>query len=124
MDASGVKFYEVAKECLEFPAVQADSRYIQGTEPVVNAVRTNSKMKFKSTCEKPPGPCFRCNELHWIRECPFREHYCKRCNKKAHLEKVCKSKDSSIKTKHNYQKKVNSIGVLRNSIDIDGLLHI
>ncbi|XP_053698542.1 uncharacterized protein K02A2.6-like [Sabethes cyaneus] len=38
---------------------------------------------------KPRTPCWKCGQLHYIRECPFQDHRCRDCNVIGHKEGYC-----------------------------------
>ncbi|XP_053687124.1 uncharacterized protein K02A2.6-like [Sabethes cyaneus] len=38
---------------------------------------------------KPRTPCWKCGQLHYVRECPFQDHRCRDCNVIGHKEGYC-----------------------------------
>ena len=47
----------------------------------------------------PVSSCYGCGGTHWKKNCPFKEAICHKCQKKGHIQKVCrKDKNTSSKS--------------------------
>ena len=65
--------------------------------------KISDKSKSNNGPDLPKKKCYGCGQLHWKKDCPFKESVCHACNKKGHIQKVCHSKNknsSSPSTNH------------------------
>lgn len=56
-----------------------------------------------NSVNKPRTPCWKCGELHYVRECPFQEHRCQECNRIGHKEGYCQCVSSNPGKKRRFK---------------------
>lgn len=59
---------------------------VEGVQQPIYAAQEQSEA---APARRPSGACFGCGELHFRKDCPYREHLCVGCGRKGHLAKVC-----------------------------------
>ena len=102
----GLTLKKLAEDCQSVASVKSDSKTIEESE-VAHIKKIKSKptlyspQKEKSTTTRPniyekpssnrrknppPGPCYICGDLHWMRFCPAKKKKtCKNCGKVGHI---------------------------------------
>lgn len=63
------------------------------------------KKNFNS--DKPKTPCWKCGDVHFVKNCGYIDHICKKCNKKGHKEGYCQCYGNSNDSGFNKSKKPN-----------------
>ena len=90
------KAVQVAIETEDAAKVAKETVYASRPKPV-NKVKQN-KEKNQQKCQQQSKSthqelkCYRCGKAHKAPDCPYRESKCHFCDKKGHLEAVCKKK--------------------------------
>ncbi|XP_055542937.1 uncharacterized protein K02A2.6-like [Wyeomyia smithii] len=49
----------------------------------------NNHQNNSESNNKPRTPCWKCGQLHYVRDCPFHDHRCRECNSIGHKEGYC-----------------------------------
>jgi hypothetical protein len=107
-DLSLSKASEIA---LAMETAAKDSQELQGKpeSTEVNKLhpdKNKTEQVTQQKCpEKPKTPCYRCGaESHNSSECRFKNENCRKCGKRGHIQRVCRSSraDPKIKRKQNY----------------------
>ncbi|XP_055523094.1 uncharacterized protein K02A2.6-like [Wyeomyia smithii] len=49
----------------------------------------NNHQNNSESNNKPRTPCWKCSQLHYVRDCPFHDHRCRECNSIGHKEGYC-----------------------------------
>lgn len=62
------------------------TNYSKSRSNVPTKVPTNSKVTGKN---KPKSACSGCGQLHWRKDCPYKEAECFACHRKGHLKNMC-----------------------------------
>ena len=57
--------------------------------------RDNSGRKPTSATSKPSGTCDSCGGQHLRSKCKFRDAECRKCHKRGHIQRVCRSSPSN-----------------------------
>jgi len=110
---------DLTVECQRLLNLKADTSLVQNFKPLsVSAVQSKQKQSKtskhtsnKKTYNKPQGhtkqeqfqkqpttPCWFCGQLHYSKDCTYRNHLCKNCNTVGHKDGYC---NSSKKMKNN-----------------------
>ncbi|XP_061503481.1 uncharacterized protein LOC133391707 [Anopheles gambiae] len=91
--ASKVTLDNLVEECHRVANLKHDSQMVENKEACsVNAISRNQNHSCsKKTNKVPKTPCWKCGELHYVRECPFASHMCTRCKQQGHKEGYCSS---------------------------------
>nr|XP_049462823.1 uncharacterized protein K02A2.6-like [Anopheles coluzzii] len=91
--ASKVTLENLVEECHRVANLKHDSQMVENKEACsVNTIsRNQNHSSSKKTNKVPKTPCWKCGELHYVRECPFASHMCTRCKQQGHKEGYCSS---------------------------------
>lgn len=54
---------------------------------------------FQKSKATPKSPCWFCGDMHYSRDCQFKSHICRKCNKKGHKEGYCDSSKDNMRSK-------------------------
>lgn len=68
---------------------------------------TNASQSTKSQSALPSSPCWFCGDMHYVRDCDYKEHLCQDCNQTGHKEGYCSCVPRKSKPKK--QTNVNSL---------------
>lgn len=80
----------LVEECNRVINVKHDTQMIEKGGNVkhnVNAIAHHQKPASKKKI--PKTPCWLCGDPHYVKECPYQNHYCNKCKKKGHKEGYC-----------------------------------
>ena len=86
---------------LKFPQAQSlesadhDTKALQAAPARVNAVNASQPLRNPRNLKQPDCPCYRCGGPHFDRDCRFKDAECRKCKKKGHITRVCRSKPAT-----------------------------
>ena len=90
------KAVQVAVETEDAAKVAKETVYGSRPKPVNKVKQNNNKMQRKghqqSKSTDKELTCYRCGKAHKAPDCPYKDSKCHFCEKKGHLEAVCKKK--------------------------------
>ena len=69
-----------------------DAKTLQSPPIRVNAVNTSRNPQNSRNYRKPDRPCYRCGGQHLEKDCRFKDAECRKCKKKGHIARACRSK--------------------------------
>ncbi|XP_055643680.1 uncharacterized protein LOC129779925 [Toxorhynchites rutilus septentrionalis] len=101
-DSTKLTLENLVKECHRFNNLKQDTKMVEKPVPeksVVNAVSTKPAKK-----KQPKSPCWFCGDLHFVKECPYQDHSCRKCKRKGHKEGYCSSVESKPKSAKKFEK--------------------
>ncbi|CAH8633242.1 unnamed protein product [Schistosoma bovis] len=58
---------------------------------------SSSRRQTKAT---PPAPCWQCGAWHYVRNCPFKQHRCKKCKVIGHKDGFCLTKKTPSQSRN------------------------
>ncbi|KER28725.1 hypothetical protein T265_04513 [Opisthorchis viverrini] len=102
---------KLTTECQHLINLKAEAAMIghsKFSQPnMVCKVTSKRKSSSKRTPRKPPTPCWFCEEWHYSRHCPYRNHRCSKCSRKGHKEECCRDNFRSSR-KHRPDKRTQA----------------
>ncbi|KER23306.1 hypothetical protein T265_08791 [Opisthorchis viverrini] len=105
---------KLTTECQHLINLKADAAMIGHSKlsqpDMVCKVTSKRKSSSKRTPRKPPTPCWFCEEWHYSRHCPYRNHRCSKCSRKGHKEECCRDNFRSSR-KHRPDKRTQAEAV-------------
>lgn len=104
-----VSLQTLIDEFQRYANLKADTTLIgrpSSSAQAVHAVQEGPKADHRAQrssrkdSKTPPYPCWKCGQMHFVRNCPFSEHVCHTCNRVGHKEGYCRcvSRSSSAST--------------------------
>ena len=72
-----------------------DTKALQVAPSRVNAVKATQNLRNFQNAKKPDRPCYRCGGQHFDRDCRFKDAECRKCGKKGHIARACRSKPAA-----------------------------
>lgn len=90
-----IKMEDIMKEIESIQTIKSDTILLEQSRPEIQAVQTNpgasGTTHFKQGSSKAPKtPCWGCGDMHFFKECPFKNHCCVLCKKSGHKDQFCK----------------------------------
>ncbi|XP_055584693.1 uncharacterized protein LOC129737555 [Uranotaenia lowii] len=82
---------KLVDECHKLVNLKQDTQMIEKKDPSINAVSLHPKPPGKKTKKVPKTPCLLCGDFHYVRECPFQNSTCGKCELRGHKEGYCAS---------------------------------
>lgn len=106
---------QLAYESERFASMKEDSQIVEGLKSVnkVHAPTSSSRENSPEIIDKkisnskenqndvPSRLCWKCGELHYVKDCPFQDKTCPKCKEKGHKDGYC-SKQSKQKAKFSH----------------------
>ena len=90
----------------------------------INAIRSNASgyanknnKNSNDSNNAPKSSCFGCGQMHWKRDCPFKDAECHKCNGKGHIKKMCRS-NKDKKNMPNKNKRYNQTHTIQQNNDL------
>lgn len=93
---------QLVLESERLASAKIDSKTVEGSKSIhkistyhsrdENSNQPQQTEKISSTKEfpdQPSRPCWNCGDLHWVSDCPFKSHSCKKCHKTGHKDGYC-----------------------------------
>ena len=72
-----------------------DTKALQVAPSRVNAVKATQNLRNFQNAKKPDRPCYRCGGQHFDQDCRFKDAECRKCGKKGHIARACRSKPAA-----------------------------
>ena len=72
-----------------------DTKALQVAPSRVNAVKATQNLRNSQNAKKPDRPCYRCGGQHFNQDCRFKDAECRKCGKKGHIARACRSKPAA-----------------------------
>ncbi|XP_038106182.1 uncharacterized protein K02A2.6-like [Culex quinquefasciatus] len=79
----------LVEECHRIINLKQDTQLVEKTEKLnIHAV---AKQPRPTATEKkvPSSPCWLCGDMHYVRDCSYKDHMCSRCKRQGHKEGYC-----------------------------------
>ncbi|XP_058817794.1 uncharacterized protein K02A2.6-like [Topomyia yanbarensis] len=73
--------------------------------PKSQSSHNNKNLRNSGGNNIPRTPCWKCGQLHYVRECPFHDHRCRDCNNVGHKEGYCQCVSSNPGKKRHWKQK-------------------
>ena len=99
-----VTFNNAVLEAITAEKARSECRALrEDNSNTIAALSSTKKSNKAPTCL---SKCFGCGDMHYRKDCPFKTSKCRKCDKKGHIAKVCKSGNLN-KTKSNSKNSLN-----------------
>ena len=99
-----LKLTKMMEEAERILQIEHDTALIAAESPAINSVSQSRQPAFKKkspqtgpkkSVKPPKSCCWKCGDMHWTRDCPFKDRTCKKCRRKGHKEGYCPTSKSS-----------------------------